>query len=101
MSYVVSYCYFRNFTFVPKTSKNKIARNKILTAHLLHKLRNAFQNFIADTMNWLQNSRSDKETFLRQGLSNQNFMASKSINFKNNVSRSDFSVQPRKIILRY
>ena len=39
-------------------------RNKILTCKLLHQgyryreLRNAFLNFIANTMNWSQNSRS-------------------------------------------
>ena len=29
---------------------------------------NLFQNFIADTINWFLNSRSDKKSLLQQGL---------------------------------
>ena len=56
-------------------------RNKCLTAKRLkqgyryHKLRKAFfQSFIADTMNWLQNSMSSENHFYNKAYRNQNYM---------------------------
>ena len=56
------------------------ARYKILTSKFLHqgyryhRLRKAFLNFIADTMNWFQNSRSDLNLFRNRAYRNRNFM---------------------------
>ena len=62
-------------------------RNKNLTSKLLyqgyryHKLRKAFfLNSIAETINWFQNSRSDKNTFCNRAYRNRNFMVAWSIN---------------------
>ena len=65
-SYGVYISQLIRFTSVSSHVTDLNARNKILTAKLLqqgyrhHKLRKTFfLNFIADTMNWFLNSRSD------------------------------------------
>ena len=52
-------------------------------------------------MNWFLNSRSDQNLFCNRAYRNKNFMVTWSINSQKNVSRSDFSDQFRKIIIRY
>ena len=64
-SYGVDISQLTRFARVSSHVADFNARNTILTDKLLyqgyryHKLRKAFLNLIADTMNWFQNSRSD------------------------------------------
>ena len=82
------------------------ARNKILTAKLLqqgyryHKFRKTFSNFYRRQYELLSKFKVVLKSLLQQSLSDQNFMMTWSINLKN-VSRTDFSDQFRKVIIRY
>ena len=80
-SYGVYISQLIRFSRVSSHATDFNTRNKILNGKLLHqgyryhKLRKTFfQNFIADTTNWFQNSRSDYNLFCNRACRNQNFM---------------------------
>ena len=79
-----------------------------LTGKLLHKgcnklgiinFENLFQNLVADTMNWFQNSRSGENLLCNKAYRNQNFMVTWIINLEKNLSRADISDQFKKVIM--
>ena len=83
------------------------ARNKSLTAKLLqqgyryHKLRKTFSKFYRRHYELVSKFSLGLETLLHQGLSKPESYGDLVYNFKENVSRADFSDQFRKIIVRY
>ena len=86
-SYGVYISQFIRFARVSRYVTDFNACNKILPGKFLHqgcryhKVQKAFfSKFIADTMNWFQNSMSDLTLFCNRAYRNQNFMVTWSIN---------------------
>ena len=80
------------------------ARNKSLTAKLLHryhKLRKIFPKFYCRHYELVSKFNVRLKTLLHQGLSEPEFYGDIVYKLKKNVGISDFSAQFRKIIVRY
>ena len=83
------------------------ARNKSLTAKLLqqgywyHKLRKTFSKFYRRHYELVSKFNVGLKPLLHQGLSEPEFYSDLVYKLKKNEGRADFSVQFRKIIVRY
>ena len=106
-SYGVCISQLNRFARVSSHVTDFNARDKILTAKLLHqgyryhKLRFFFQNFIARHYDLISKFKVGVNSLLQQGLSEPEFYADLVYKLRKIVSRADFSDHFRKVIQRY